>query len=324
MNILITGGAGYIGSHCCKALASRGFIPVVYDNLCRGHRSFVQWGPFEYGDILDRARLSEVIRKYQPAAVMHFAALTSVGESVADPATYFRNNIVGSLTLLETMRIHGIQDVILSSTAAVYGMPEIVPIVETCSHNPINPYGRAKLVVEEMAQDFARAYGFRVGVLRYFNACGADADGEVGESHDPETHLIPLILAAAKGTNPVITIFGNDYDTADGTCVRDYVHVADLAEAHHLVLDSLLTNKQSCTYNVGNGQGFSVLEVIEAARRVTGLPVPVKMARRRAGDPPFLIADHTRIKTELGWEPIHSGLTNILQTAWNWMNHEKR
>ncbi len=324
MNILITGGAGYIGSHCCKALASRGFVPVVYDNLSRGHRAFARWGPFEYGDILDRARLSEVMRKYQPVAVMHFAALTSVGESVADPATYFRNNVVGSLTLLETMRIHGIQDVILSSTAAVYGMPEIVPIVETCPHNPINPYGRAKLVVEEMAQDFARAYSFRVGVLRYFNACGADADGEVGESHDPETHLIPLILAAAKGTNPAITIFGNDYDTPDGTCVRDYVHVADLAEAHHLVLDSLLTNKQSCTYNVGNGQGFSVLEVIEAARHVTGLPVPVKIADRRAGDPPFLIADHTRIKTELGWEPRYSGLTNILQSAWNWMNHEKR
>ena len=320
MNILITGGAGYIGSHCCKNLARHGFVPVVYDNLCQGHQSFAKWGPFEYGDILDRARLSEVMRQYEPVAVMHFAARASVGESVLDPAKYFRNNTVGSLTLFEAMRDHGVRNVILSSTAATYGLPETLPIVESAPKNPISPYGSSKLMVEQMAHAFERAHGMRVGILRYFNAAGADPEGEVGESHDPELHLIPLILAAAKGMIPSITVFGNDYDTPDGTCVRDYIHVNDLADAHRLVLSSLIERKQSCTYNLGNGLGFSVLEVIEAARKVTGLPVPVKMVDRRAGDPPVLIADHTKIKTELGWDPHYSELTNILENAWLWMN----
>ena len=320
MNVLITGGAGYIGSHCSKTLAQHGFVPVVYDNLSRGHRSFAKWGPLECGDILDSARLGAVIRQYEPAAVIHFAALAYVGESVTDPAKYFRNNVSGSLSLFETMLQQGVKNVILSSTCATYGMPESLPISETSSQHPINPYGLSKLMVEQMAHEFERAYGFNVGILRYFNAAGADADGDIGESHDPETHIIPLILAAAKGTIPEITIFGSDYATADGTCVRDYIHVADLAEAHRLVLNSLLNNSKSCTYNVGNGHGFSILEVIEAARRVTGRPIPVRMAERRPGDPPLLIADHSRIKTDLGWYPQHSSLDNILESAWRWMN----
>ena len=317
-NILVTGGAGYIGSHTCKALKAKGYNPVTYDNLSSGHPWAVKWGPLEHGDILDRGRLSQVIASYKPSAIIHFAALISVGESVENPEKYYRNNVMGSLTLLQTMREQGVDRIIFSSTAAVYGLPEVVPIPETALEQPINPYGETKLFVERIMRDFGRAYGLNWTALRYFNASGADPEGETGEAHDPETHLIPIILEAIQGKRDRLTVYGTDYDTPDGTCIRDYIHVTDLAHAHVAALERLRHGGESCSYNLGNGSGFSVREVINAAQKVTGKIAPVNYGERREGDPSVLIADARRAMQELSWRPQISSLDEIIKTAWLW------
>ena len=318
---LVTGGAGYIGSHTCKALAQAGYTPISYDNLVYGHRWAVRWGPLEVGDINDRARLDAVINQYQPAAVMHFAAYAYVGESVQDPGKYYRNNVAGTLTLLEVMRDHGLDKMIFSSTCATYGVPQSIPIPEDHPQQPINPYGASKLMIERMLADFDTAHGLRSIALRYFNAAGADPEGEIGEAHDPETHLIPLVLDAAAGRRPALTVFGDDYATPDGTCIRDYIHVTDLADAHVRALKVLEQGSNSRAYNLGNGAGFSVREVISAAEAITGRRVPVNIGARRPGDPPRLVGDAARARDELGWSPRYAGLDDILQTAWAW--HER-
>lgn len=319
--IFVTGGAGYIGSHACKALSAAGFIPITYDNLSSGHEWAVKWGPLEKGDILDRERLNEVIAEYHPSAVMHFAAFAYVGESVTDPAKYYRNNVVGSLNILEAMHNNNIDKIVFSSTCAIYGVPDCLPIREDTPQAPINPYGASKLMAERMIADFASAYGTKWAALRYFNAAGADPDGQIGELHDPETHLIPLVLDAAAGAADDISVFGNDYDTRDGTCIRDYVHVCDLAAAHVMALNSLKNDIPSGAYNLGTGEGASVLEVIRAAQRVTQLPVPTKYEMRRMGDPPALLADAAKARETLGWVPGMSSIDEIIATAWVWRQH---
>jgi UDP-arabinose 4-epimerase len=319
--VLVTGGAGYIGAHTCKALSRAGFLPVVYDNLVYGHERAVQWGPLERGDIGDGQRLREVFKKYQPMAVLHFAAYAYVGESVVDPGKYYRNNVAGSLTLLEAMQAAQIRNIVFSSTCATYGMPDRLPIAETAAQNPINPYGASKLMVERMLADFGIAHEMGYVGLRYFNAAGADPDGQIGEDHDPETHLIPLVLDAASGRRPDIAIFGTDYDTPDGTCIRDYIHVADLASAHVLALQALRAGKPSGFYNLGNERGYSVREVIAAVERISGLRVPVTLSPRRPGDPAALVSDATRAREELGWRPAYPGLDDMVRTAWAW--HQK-
>jgi UDP-arabinose 4-epimerase len=318
--ILVTGGAGYIGAHACKALAGAGFTPVVYDNLIYGHRRSVKWGPLEEGDITDRVRLESVMRRYNPAAVMHFAAYTYVGESVKKPSKFYHNNVGGSMTLLECMRKCGIDKMIFSSTCATYGMPEKIPIPENHLRNPINPYGRSKLIIEWMLEDFAAAYDMRYMSLRYFNAAGADPDAEIGEDHDPETHLIPLILDVAGGKKAQIEIFGTDYDTPDGTCIRDYIHVTDLADAHLLAMEYLFSIGKSDVFNLGNGNGFSVREVIAAAQKITGCDIPSIESDRRPGDPPVLIGSSDKIKNTLGWRPVYQDPEVIIETAWRWQN----
>ena len=325
MNILVTGGAGYIGSHACKALANAGYTPIAYDNLVYGHEWAVKWGPFEQGDILDRKRLDEVIEQYQPAAIMHFAAYAYVGESVDQPGKYYRNNVSGSLTLLEAMRDHGIRYFIFSSTCATYGEPQQIPISEDHKQAPINPYGHSKLMIEQMLSDFDTAHDLKSVALRYFNAAGADPDGDTGEDHDPETHLIPLVLDAAIGKRPSITIFGDDYDTPDGTCIRDYIHVTDLADAHVKALKYLEQGGNTTKFNLGNGTGFSVKDVIDTAQKVTGKDIPVVIGKRRPGDPPRLVGDAARIRKELNWSPEYPDLDTIIETAWKWhMKADKR
>ena len=314
----MTGGAGYIGSHACKALAEAGYTPVAYDNLVYGHEWAVKWGPFEKGDILDRERLNEVIEQYQPEAVMHFAAYAYVGESVDNPGKYYKNNVAGTLSLLEAMRDSHIDKFIFSSTCATNGEPNKIPNPEHHQQAPINPYGRSKLMIEQMLKDFDVAHGLKSVSLRYFNAAGADPDAEAGEDHDPETHLIPLVLDAAMGKRPNITVFGDDYDTPDGTCIRDYIHVTDLADAHVKALQYLQGDGVSRVYNLGNGAGFSVLEIIDTARKVTGKDVPVVIGKRRAGDPPRLIGDSKTICHDLGWQPAYADIETIIQTAWDW------
>lgn len=316
--ILVTGGAGYIGSHACKALAAAGYRPVALDNLVYGHKRAVQWGPLELGDILDRPWLDAMLERYRPSAVMHFAAYAYVGESVTDPGKYYRNNVTGTLTLLEAMRDHGVAHIVFSSTCATYGIPDTVPIVETTAQRPINPYGATKLMVERILADFDAAHAMRWIALRYFNAAGADPDNLIGEAHDPETHLIPLALDAATGRGPALTVFGDDYDTRDGTCMRDYIHVSDLAQAHVLALAALERGVPSQPVNLGNGAGFTVKEVISAVERVTGLTVPHTIGPRRAGDPPSLISDAQRARTLLGWQPDYGDLDRIITTAWAW------
>lgn len=320
-NVLVTGGAGYVGSHACKALAAAGYQPIVFDNLVYGHEQAVRWGPLEQGDVGDRARLDAVIERYRPEAVMHFAAYAYVGESVVDPGKYYRNNTAGTLTLLEAMRDHGIARLVFSSTCATYGVPDEVPIPETNAQRPINPYGTSKLMVEMMLRDFDAAHGLRSMALRYFNAAGADPDGHIGEMHDPETHLIPLALDAASGRGPALNLFGDDYDTPDGTCVRDYIHVSDLAVAHVLALEALERNGASDAFNLGTGHGHSVRQVIAGVERITGLPVPHDITPRRPGDPASLVAEASRSARELGWLPAMSDLDTILATAWAW--HQK-
>lgn len=321
--ILVTGGAGYVGAHACKALAARGFLPVVYDNLVYGHEEAVKWGPLEVGDIADRAQLDAAIERHKPVAVMHFAAFTYVGESVADPGKYYRNNVAGTLSLLEAIRDHRIDRLVFSSTAAVYGRPDRVPIDEEAVKAPINPYGQSKWTAERMIADFAAAHGLRTAALRYFNAAGADPQGEIGELHAPESHLIPLAMQAVTGEGPPLTLFGDDYPTPDGTCIRDYIHVADLADAHVRALEWLNSTSGAHAFNLGTGQGASVRQVLDAVERVAGKPVPHTIGPRRAGDPAELVSDPAKAMRELGWTPAMSDLDTIVATAWAWHMRER-
>lgn len=317
--VLVTGGAGYIGSHICKLLAEQGIKPVVYDSLEHGYEWAVKWGPLEKGDLHDSEKLRHVIQHYRPEAVLHFAAYIAVGESVADPLKYYTNNVAGSLNLLREVAAAGIDKLVFSSTAAVYGMPEFIPITEKHPLCPVNPYGHSKLMVEQMLRDLEPAAGLRSVALRYFNAAGADASGLIGEAHEPETHLIPLVLEAALGKREHITIFGDDYDTPDGTCIRDYIHVTDLAQAHLDALNYLRNGGHSQAFNLGNGNGFSVKELIDCAERVTGKTIPVKVGARRDGDPSQLIADSTAARKVLGWKPELNDLDIIIDSAWAWL-----
>ncbi len=318
--ILVTGGAGYIGSHACKALAAAGYLPVVYDNLVYGHERAVQWGPLERGDLLDIDRLAAVLSHYRPIAVMHFAAYAYVGESVIDPGKYYRNNVSGSLALLQTMHEQGVDKLIFSSTCATYGNPLHEVLDESHPQAPINPYGQSKLMVETMLRDFDRAHGLRSIALRYFNAAGADVEGMIGEDHDPETHLIPLALGAAAGKRGPLTVFGTDYPTPDGTCIRDYIHVQDLADAHVCALQALERGVSSGAYNLGTGKGSSVKEVIDAIERITGKSVLHIFGERRKGDPARLVADAALFQREFGWRPVQSDLPTIIRSAWLWAN----
>lgn len=315
--ILVTGGAGYIGAHTCKALRRAGFRPVTLDNLVTGHREQVRWGPLVEGSLLDRALLDRVFAEHRPEAVMHFAAHAYVGESVTDPLRYYRNNVVGSLNLLEAMIRAGVRRLVFSSTCATYGHPRSLPLTEDHPQEPINPYGFTKLVMERMMADSAAAHGLQWLALRYFNAAGADPDGEAGEAHDPETHLIPLAIDVAMGRRPAITLFGTDYDTPDGSCIRDYIHVSDLADAHLRALSWLADGGASGGFNLGNGNGHSVREVIAMTEKVTGRPIPVVIGPRRQGDPPRLIGDASRARSLLGWAPRHAELETIITHAWH-------
>lgn len=317
-SILVTGGAGYVGSHACKALADAGYRPVVYDNLSRGHREAVRWGPLVEGDLHDSARLAGALRSHQVTAVMHFAAFAYVGESVANPDLYYANNLGGTLALLGAMCEAEVKTIVFSSTCAVYGVPEQVPIRETTATAPLNPYGETKLAIERALHWYAAAYGMRYAALRYFNAAGADIDGAIGENHEPETHLIPLILRASHGRGDPIQIFGTDYPTRDGTAIRDYIHVNDLAEAHLSALGHLAAGGASVALNLGTGCGHSVREVIAAVERIGGRPVPQREAARRPGDPPELVADPALALAGLGWQPRHSDLDTIISTALAW------
>ncbi|NZA27871.1 UDP-glucose 4-epimerase GalE [Luteimonas sp. SJ-92] len=318
MKVLVTGGAGYIGSHMVKLLAASGLSPEVVDDLSGGRREAVVDAPLHVGDVGDSAFIDAVLARTRPAAVMHFAGSIQVGESMREPARYYRNNLVATLALLDAMRRHGTTRLVFSSTAAIFGNPVHVPIGEDHPKAPINPYGRSKWMVEQALADHDAAYGLKSVCLRYFNAAGADPDGVLGECHDPETHLIPLVLQVASGRRPHIAIYGDDYQTADGTCVRDYIHVQDLCEAHLLALRYLAAGSASTGFNLGNGHGFSVREVITAARRVTGHPIPEVLQARRAGDPPSLVADARRARQTLGWQPRHADLDTIIGHAWSW------
>lgn len=318
MSILVTGGAGYIGSHCVAALLERGEDVVVADNLVTGHKEALKGGRFYEGDVSDRAFLDQLFEREHIDAVIHFAAFSLVGESVNLPEKYFRNNVVGGLTLMESMVAHEVPYLVFSSTAATYGEPEYTPIDEVHPQNPTNPYGESKRIVESMLKWSDRAHGLRFVPLRYFNVAGAWRDGSIGEDHRPETHLIPMILKAAQGKVPSLKLFGTDYPTRDGTCIRDYIHVEDLIDAHFLALDYLRAGNPSTAFNLGNGQGFSNREIIEAARRVTDAEIPVEEAPRRAGDPATLVASSRKAKEVLGWEPKHPDVEDVIASAWRW------
>ena len=320
MNVLVVGGAGYIGSHAVKYLSDAGHSVWVYDNLSRGHRASVPAGRLVVGEVADRAKLVATMKDKKIDAVMHFAAFALVNESVNDPSLYYRNNVIAALELLDAMREANVMRIVFSSTTATYGEPEIVPIPETTPQAPINPYGFTKLVIEKALADYAAAYGLAYAALRYFNAAGADPSGEIGEDHVPESHIIPLVLQVALGQRDKITIYGDDYPTPDGTCVRDYVHVCDLADAHLRALERLEPGKGICL-NLGTGRGTSVREIVEACREVTGHPIPEVMGTRRAGDPPELVADARRAQAELGWTPQYQDVRSIVKTAWSW--HQK-
>jgi UDP-glucose 4-epimerase len=324
--ILIVGGAGYIGSHVNKVLNARGYDTLVLDNLSTGHREFVQWGQFIEGDLADCELLDRIFMKYPIDAVMHFSAFAYVGESVDKPMKYYNNNVVNTLHLLDAMVRHGVSNFIFSSTCATYGEAAEMPIVESMCQQPINPYGRTKLMVERILADYHQAYGLNYCALRYFNAAGADPEGCVGEWHEPETHLIPLVLDAAGGQRQSISVFGTDYPTEDGSCVRDYIHVFDLADAHIRALEYIREHNCSECFNLGNGRGYSVMALIKNAEKVTGCPIRVKKSARRAGDPAILIGSAVKAERLLGWKPQYD-LQAILATAWNWhekMNHKKR
>ena len=315
--ILVTGGAGYIGSHTVQQLLRDGHDVTVYDNMSQGHRAAVPEDRLVVGDLADTDHLDQVLLGRRIEAVIHFAAFTYVGESVTEPAKYYRNNVLGTLNLLERMRRQGVKRFVFSSTAATFGVPESMPITEETPQSPINPYGQTKLIIEKALADYASAYGLGFAALRYFNAAGASADGSIGEDHDPETHLIPIVLQAALGQRPHIEIYGTDYPTPDGTCVRDYIHVEELASAHILALAHLEDGKQ-LRYNLGIGRGYSIREVIDAAKQVTGREIPFKEGPRRPGDPAELVASSEKIRQELGWSPKFTEIGAIIETAWNW------
>lgn len=316
--IVVAGGAGYIGSHMVRMLRESGFTPVVVDNLATGHRQATGQEVLRVGDIGDKAFMASVLREFRPACVMHFAASSLVGESVGNPGKYWRNNLVQTLNLLDTMLEHEVRQFIFSSTAATYGNPVKVPIPEKHPTQPINPYGHSKLAVEYALKDYDQAHGLRSISLRYFNAAGAHPDGSIGERHEPETHLIPLVLQVASGRRAAISRFGTNHGTPDGSCLRDYIHVQDLCAAHLAALRKLQAGAKTTVYNLGNGKGHSVTQVIEAARRVTGHPIPVKDDPARAGDPPVLVADAARAREELGWTPQYEDLDTIIAHAWQW------
>jgi len=316
--ILVTGGAGYIGSHTCKALFKAGYNPVTFDNLIYGHREAVKWGKLLKGDLLNMKSILKAIHIYRPIAVLHFAAFAYVGESVLNPSKYYKNNVIGSINLLEAMRITGINKIIFSSTCATYGIPDKIPITEDNIQIPINPYGKTKFTVEKMLNDYDTAYGIQNVSLRYFNAAGADPDCEIGENHNPETHLIPIALDAAVGRREKFVIFGNDYNTPDGTCIRDYIHVSDLADAHLLALRYLLDGASSDYFNLGTGMGYSVIDIINTIKRITGKSFVTVFDQRREGDPPSLLSASNKANEKLGWNPQYSDIDSIIKTAWNW------
>lgn len=314
--VLIAGGAGYIGSHAAKALARAGREPVVFDDLSSGHAHAVKWGPLVQGDIRDGEALRAAIRQHRPDAVMHFAARIEVGEGERDPVDFYGNNVAGTLNLVRVMLEEGVENLVFSSTCAIYGDPETLPLTEDLPKRPVSVYGRTKLIVEQMLEDISRAKGLNFAALRYFNAAGADMDGEIGEEHDPETHLIPNAIKAAVGRGPAMKLFGRDYPTRDGTCVRDYIHVDDLARAHILAADRLSGAKGNLQLNLGSGDGYTVLDVLDAVGRATGRPVPYDVSPRRPGDAVALTADPARVRAVLGWAPVH-GLDDIVSSAWN-------
>lgn len=316
--VLVTGGAGYIGSHACKALFEKGFTPITFDNLKRGNSWAVKWGPLEQGDLKDQSNLDYIFKKYNPLGVMHFAAYCYVEESTKDPMKYYDNNVTGTLNLLNVMKNNNVNKIIFSSTCATYGIPNSVPITEAHPQKPINPYGMTKLIIEQMLKDFSYSYGLKSISLRYFNAAGADEDFEIGEHHVPETHLIPLVLEAAIDNKKTISVYGNDYETPDGTCVRDYIHVDDIADAHLLSLQSLINGAGTTAYNLGNENGFSVLDVIKASEKVTKKSISMKIAKRRLGDPAYLVGSSNLIKKQLGWKPRYTDLEKIINTAFGW------
>lgn len=315
--ILVTGGAGYIGSHTCLALAAKGYVPVVYDNFTSGHREFVKWGPVEDGDIRDRARLREVLALHKPAAVLHFAGLIEVSQSFKEPEAFYDINVGGSLALLQAMMEADIRAFVFSSTCATYGTPTYMPLDEAHPQAPINPYGRTKHIVEQALRDFDLCDRMRSVMLRYFNAAGADAEGRIGEWHTPETHAVPLLIEAALGRRAGFSIFGDDYDTRDGTCIRDYVHVSDLADAHVRAVEYLLNGGETVAINLGTGTGTSVKELVSAVEAVSGRALPVTKAERRPGDPPLLVASNETARNLLGWEPEHE-IGDIIRSAWTW------
>lgn len=320
--ILVVGGAGYIGSYMCKYLFQNGYEILVFDNLISGHREAVKYGHLIKGDLADEKSLDNVFENYNIEVVMHFAAFAYVGESVKNPGKYYRNNVINTITLLDTMLKHNVKNFIFSSTCATFGEQNHTAISETHIQSPINPYGRSKLMVEKILQDYNNAYQLNYSILRYFNAAGADPDGELGEDHEPETHLIPLLMQTALGKIDVINVFGDDFKTRDGTCVRDYIHIADLAQAHFLSLEKMLSEQANQIYNLGNGTGHTVKEVIEVARKVTGRKIPANITARRAGDPAVLIGSSEKALKELGWKPKFNELTTIIDTAWKWhYNH---
>ena len=316
--VLVAGGAGYVGAHACKALARAGYLPVVLDNLSTGHRDFVRWGPLVQADLRDSAKVAETIRQHACVAVLHFAAFALVGESVAEPAKYYENNVAGTLSLLAGMRSAECNKLVFSSTCAVYGQPERVPITESTPREPVNPYGASKLMVERILSDFRVAYDLRSTALRYFNACGADSENEVGELRDPETHLIPRAMMALQGYIEDFAVFGTDFDTPDGTAVRDYVHVSDLADAHVSALEQLLSGSPGGVFNLGTGRGYSVKEVLQAIETVTAERLPPAAGPRRPGDPATLVADPTQARQTLGFNPTRSDLATIIESAWTW------
>jgi UDP-glucose 4-epimerase len=323
MRVLVTGGAGYVGSHCVRQLLAAGHEVCVYDNLSRGHAEAVPAELLVQGDLVDQSRLAGLLKERRIDAVMHFAAFALVGESVEQPHLYYGNNVLGSFHLLEAVRLAGVRRFVFSSTTATYGTPEKIPIAETTPQLPINPYGFSKLVVERMLDDYAAAYGLGFAALRYFNAAGAAQAADIGEDHDPESHLIPIVLQVALGQREKITIFGDDYPTPDGTCVRDYVHVDDLGAAHLAALGKLQSG-QGLKLNLGTGRGYSVREVIDACRKITGHPIPTVMGTRRPGDPPKLIADSALAQKTLGWTPKYPTIESIVETAWRWHQSHPR
>ncbi len=318
MKILVVGGAGYIGSHMVKMLGQQGHEVITFDNLSKGYRDAVVSGEFIEGDLANTQQLDKLFAGIRFDGVMHFASFIEVGESVKEPAKYYQNNVFNTQNLLDAMVKHDVNHFVFSSTAAIFGEPEYSPIDESHPQQPINPYGRSKLMVEQILEDYDIAYGLKSVALRYFNAAGADPDGELGERHDPETHLIPLVLQAASGRRDSISVFGNDYETGDGTCVRDYIHINDLCDAHMLALKRLQKTNISKRYNLGNGQGFSVKQVIDAAIEVTGKEIEVVYSDRRTGDPAILVADSSMARQELGWKPGFADLKSIVETAWRW------